>query len=266
MASRKQLWVVKVGSGLLTTASGKIDRRQMATLATQVHDLRARGISTVMVSSGAVSSGMTVLGETSRPKVRCALQACATIGQTRLINAYQSAFQRYDLLVAQILLTYWDLDSRKLYANTRATIDHLLKLGNCVPIVNENDALSFEELEMLNCFGDNDRLSAQVARMMGADKLVILSSIEGLYTSMDGKGELIREVREIDDRIRSYAGSSDSERSVGGMISKLETAREMMEAGIPTVIANGRHPDVLLKLADRQSVGTLFRSRKKVKS
>lgn len=263
MAARKRLWVVKIGSGLLTTASGKIDRRQIVNIATQVHDLRERGIATVLVSSGAVSAGMTALGETQRPRVRKSLQACATIGQTRLINAYQSVFQRYDLLVAQILLTYWDLDSRKIYANTRATIEHLLKLGHCVPIVNENDALSFEELEMLNCFGDNDRLSAQVARMIEADQLIILSSIEGLYTSMEGDGELIREVREIDDRIRSYAGTSASERSVGGMISKLEAAREMMESGIPTVIANGRHPDVLLKLAEGQPVGTLFRPRKK---
>jgi glutamate 5-kinase len=263
MATRNRLWVVKIGSGLLTNKSGQIDTRQISTFASQIHQLRERGIVTVLVSSGAVSAGMTALGEERRPRVRKALQACATIGQTRLMNAYQSAFRRYNLLVGQILLTYWDLDSRKLYENTRATIEHLLKLGNCVPIVNENDALSFEEIEMLNCFGDNDRLSAQVAKMMNAKKLIILSSIEGLYTSMDGDGELIREVREINDRIRSYAGSSSSERSVGGMISKLETAREMMEAGIPTVIANGKHRDVLLKLADRQSVGTLFRPRKK---
>jgi len=264
--ARKRLWVVKLGSGLLTGPSGKIDRRQINALAAQVASLFESGTEVVLVSSGAVSAGMTALGESARPTIRKALQACATIGQTHLMNAYQNGFRKHGIHVAQILLTYWDLDSRILYGNTQATIRHLLALGNCVPIVNENDALSFEELEMLNCFGDNDRLSAHVARMLGADRLIILSSIDGLYTSLDGKGKRIREVHEIDDQLKSYAGSAGSERSVGGMVSKLETARMMLEEGITTVIADGRHPDILLELAAGKRIGTLFRPPNRKKS
>jgi glutamate 5-kinase len=128
-----------------------------------------------------------------------------------------------------------------------------------VPIFNENDALSFEEIEMLNRFGDNDRLSGHVAVLAGAQRLVILSGIDGLHTRPDGTGALVRRVKEIDERIRSYAGSTQSERSVGGMISKLETARMMFQENIPMWIANGREKDVLLKIAAGRSVGTCFR-------
>ena len=258
MKKQNPLWVVKVGSGLLTNKLGGVDRREIKNLASQIASLRRKGCRVIMVSSGAISAGMSVLQLGKRPTERHALQACASIGQPKLMEAYGQAFARHGMCVAQILVTSWDFDSRKLYANTQATLRHLLGLGNCVPIFNENDALSFEEIEMLNRFGDNDRLSAHVSVLSSAKRLVILSSIDGLRENPDGTGRLIRRVREIDDRIRSCAGQTQSERSVGGMISKLETARRMLEQRIPMVIADGREKDVLLKIHANQSVGTWF--------
>lgn len=256
--SKKNLIVVKVGSGLLTDKQGGIDSRLIASLARQIATLRKNGKQVVLVSSGAISAGMSMLGLEKRPRDLASLQACATIGQPRLMGAYEAAFSKHKFHAAQILITYWDLDSRKLFHNTRTTTNHLLSLGNCVPIFNENDALSFEEIEMLNTFGDNDRLSAEVALLLEASQLIILSGIEGLMTSPDGNGQLIRKVSVIDEKIESYAGHSNSERSVGGMISKLRTARIMLERRIPMVIANGRKRDVLLRIDKGEPVGTTF--------
>jgi glutamate 5-kinase len=255
---RGGVWVVKLGSGLLSNRRGGIDRPQMARLGAQVAAMMERGLRVILVSSGAVSAGMTALGLSKRPVERQALQACASIGQPLLMRAYNEVFGRLGLLTAQILLTYWDLDSRQLYANTQRTLGHLLESGRCVPVFNENDALSFEEIEMLNRFGDNDRLSGHVALLAGASRLVILSGIEGLNTRPDGSGKWLKRVREIDAEIEGYAGRTQSERSVGGMVSKLETAKMMLRAGIPMVVANGRRENVLLELARGRRVGTLF--------
>ncbi len=263
MSSRTQTWVVKIGSGLLTNKNGGVDIPQMGSFADQIARLHRAGVRVVLVSSGAVSAGMSALQLNKRPTHLPTLQACASIGQPILMRAYDRAFHRHRMSVAQILLTYWDLDSRKLYENTRSTLQHLLDLKSCVPIFNENDAISFEELAMLNKFGDNDRLSGHVAILARAQRLIILSSIDGLYTHPDGTGRLIRRVREIDDRIRGFAGTTNSERSVGGMISKLETGRMMLEAGIPMWIANGREKDVLWKIHQKKPVGTHFQRTKR---
>jgi glutamate 5-kinase len=255
---KKQRWVVKLGSGILTNSRGGIDTTQIRHLADQIPELHSRGIQVILVSSGAVSAGMTMLGLDQRPRDRVGLQACATIGQPLLMKAYNQALARRDLHAAQILITYWDLDSRQMYKNTQATLRYLLSLGNAVPIVNENDALSFDEIEMLNRFGDNDRLSAQVALLAEAHRLVILSSIDGLFTKPDGTGDLVREVTEVDERIESFAGSTRSQRSVGGMISKLETAKLMLSHNLPMTLANGRHKRVLVELADGAEIGTRF--------
>ncbi|NJK91649.1 MAG: glutamate 5-kinase [Blastochloris sp.] len=215
MKSYRKLWVVKVGSGLLTHRNGGVDRGLMASLVNQIVFLKNQGVAVVLVSSGAISAGMSVLDLSKRPTEQKALQACATIGQPRLMEAWNAVLKKKGLCAAQILLTSWDLDSRKLYGNTQATLKHLLSLGNCVPVFNENDALSFEEIEMLNRFGDNDRLSAQVALLAGAQQLVILSSIDGLRTKPDGTGDLVHVVREIDATIMGYAGRTQSQRSVG---------------------------------------------------
>ncbi|MEM1158002.1 MAG: glutamate 5-kinase [Verrucomicrobiota bacterium] len=272
MSARKkkqQRWVIKLGSGILTNARGGVDLAQIKHLATQVKALKAAGVDVILVSSGAISAGMTVLGLEDRPQQRTALQACASIGQPLLMKSYEKEFARVGLHTAQILLTYWDLDSRQLYKNTQATIEHLLSLETCVPIVNENDALSFEEIEMLNRFGDNDRLSAHVAMLTGATVLVILSSIDGLYENPDATGKLIPVVRKIDKSIRDSAGTTRSQRSVGGMISKLETAQMMMDAHIPMILAHGRRKHVLTDLYAGAEIGTLFaknKSNRKLKS
>jgi len=258
MAARKkqkERWVVKLGSGILTNSRGRVDMAQIKHLAIQVKALKAKGVDVILVSSGAVSAGMTVLGLDERPQERTALQACASIGQPLLMKSYEKEFSKAGLHTAQILLTYWDLDSRQLYKNTQVTVD-------CIPIVNENDALSFEEIEMLNRFGDNDRLSAHVAMLTKASTLVILSSIEGLYQNPDATGDLIPFVRKIDQSIRASAGTTQSQRSVGGMISKLETAKMMMDAGIPMFLADGRRKNILADLYAGEEIGTLFAKKK----
>jgi len=265
MAARKkqqQLWVVKLGSGILTNRRGGVDLAQIKQLAAQVKVLKKNGVDVILVSSGAVSAGMTVLGLEERPSQRTALQACASIGQPLLMKSYEKEFSKVGLHTAQILLTYWDLDSRQLYKNTQATIEHLLSLENCIPIVNENDALSFEEIEMLNRFGDNDRLSAHVAILAKATRLVILSSIEGLYQNPDATGDLIPFVKQVDKNIEASAGTTQRQRSVGGMVSKLETAKMMLEVGIPMILADGRRQQVLTDLYAGEEIGTLFAKRK----
>jgi glutamate 5-kinase len=258
---KPERWVVKLGSGLLTREGG-IHVTQLQGIVAQVADLVDRGFEVILVSSGAISAGMSSLGVKQRPKERSALQACASIGQPLLMNAYEKAFSLHGLITAQILITYWDLDSRALYGNTQRTLEHLLLLKKCVPIFNENDALSFEEIEMLNRFGDNDRLSAHIALLADADRLIILSTIDGLRTKPDGTGRLIRRVEQIDRKIESFAGTTQSQRSVGGMISKLETARMLLREGVPMVIADGRDPKILTKIADGHHEGTWFEAKK----
>lgn len=250
--------VVKVGSGLLTSPTGGISKSFIESLCRQIATLKRKKIGIILVSSGAISAGMTALKLRQRPKEQALLQACATIGQPLLMNAYSQALTKHKLCNAQILMTGWDLDSRKIYGNIQATLKKLLDLGMCLPIFNENDALSYEEIEMLSRFGDNDRLAGQVALLVKASQLVILSGIDGLNTSPDGSGNLIHRVSKIDERIRSYAGQTQSERSVGGMISKLETARTMLQAGVSMVIANGHEKDVLLRIQRGEQVGTWF--------
>jgi glutamate 5-kinase len=258
--SKKQLWVVKLGSGLLSDEAGRMDGERIGDIVRQVAALNKKGIQAILVSSGAISAGMSVLGHRKRPTALCDLQVCASVGQPRLMAAYQNAFAAYGMSAAQILVTYWDLDSRKIYTNAQATLKRMLELGSCVPVVNENDALSFEEIEMLNKFGDNDRLSAYFSLLSGADRLVILSTIDGLMDRPDGTGKLIRRVRRIDPQTEKLAGNTASQRSVGGMTAKLQAAKIVMDAGIPLHIANGRAQDVLLQIARGENPGTLFQA------
>jgi len=224
--------------------------------AKQIATLRKSGHEVILVSSGAIRAGMQALGLRQRPTSRPEMQACATIGQPLLMKAYGGALAPHRILAAQILLTSWDLDSRRIYANTRATLQTLLKLKKCIPIFNENDALSFEEIALLNAFGDNDRLSAHVAILARADRLVILTDAPGLMNRPDGRGQLIRRVKKIDAKVLAYAGGAGSAGSVGGMLSKLEAARLALGRGIPVVIADGREANVLKKSVQRTPPGT----------
>ena len=253
-SKKARLIVVKIGTGVLTGSRGMIDRRQIDNIAQQIAQLNKLGFQVILVSSGAIGSGMGILGLESRPKDLSTLQACATIGQPLLMQAYNEALAPYGMFTGQFLVTSWDLDSRKMYENTKATLKKLISLGKCVPIFNENDAMSFDEI----AFGDNDRLSAHVTMLADAPLLVILSTIDGLRTHRDGSGKLIRRVRAINKKIEGYAGHTKNERSVGGMISKIQTAKMMMAHGIPMVIADGREPNVLVKILNGKRVGTWF--------
>ena len=249
-------WVIKLSTGVLSNAQGQLDLPQIKNLVTQVATLNKRGHEIILVSSGAVGAGMGILNIKSRPKRMRELRSCAAIGQPRLMHIYEDFFSLYKLHVAQILLTYLDLDSRSLYPNAKKTLEHLLYLKTFVPIINENDVVSHEELK----FGDNDQLSAHVAVMVKASRLIILSNINGLAENSDGSGKLIPVVQKIDARIESLAGATNSQTSVGGMITKIKAAKLTTAEGIPLQIANGRSANVLLKICQGRPIGTIFKA------
>ncbi|NBR64117.1 MAG: glutamate 5-kinase [Verrucomicrobia bacterium] len=248
--------VVKIGSSLLASPGGGLAALRLRNWAGQIARLRRAGHEVILVSSGAIRAGMQALRMKKRPSSRPELQACATIGQPLLMRAYADALAPHRLLAAQILLTSWDLDSRHIYENTRATLQTLLRQKRAVPVFNENDALSFEEIALLNAFGDNDRLSAHVAILAKADRLVILTDAPGLMSRPDGGGQLIRRVRKIDDKVLACAGGAGSAGSVGGMRSKLEAARIALARGVPVLIADGRRSGVLLESVKASVPGT----------
>jgi len=250
-------WVIKLGTGILSDPRGQVDLGQIEQLAGQVVELRRLGYQVLVVSSGAVGCGMSLLGLTKRPTAMAELQACAAIGQPRLMRLYDEAFGRSQVRVAQVLLTYLELDSRSLYANVQRSVEHLLTHKNVVPIFNENDVVSYDELIGAR-FGDNDQLSAHIAVLARAERLIILSNIRGLTTKSDGTGRLIKDVRKIDAKVEKLAGGTQSQTSVGGMISKFKAARVVNQAGIPMQIAHGRQKDVLVSICQGEVIGTIF--------
>lgn len=251
MAKRGKRIIVKFGSGILTNPKGNgLDRRQFARLSAELAALVRGGHEVLVVSSGAVAAGMAELGLTERPKVLAAKQACAAIGQTKLMGLYGAMFARHDLTVAQLLLTHNDLDSRSRHANAHNTLEHLFRQRTVVPIINENDSVAVEELN----FGDNDRLSAEVAILVGADALFLLTSVDGL---LDDAGRCVPEVKDaaaVGGLVRNDKGRT----SVGGMTTKLQAARIAVEHGIPTRILNGRTPGLLAAALQGKAVGTFF--------
>ncbi len=250
-------WVVKLGTGILSDPKGQVDLVQIEQLAAQVVELRRLGHEVLVVSSGAVGCGMSLLGLKKRPTAMAELQACAALGQPRLMRFWDEAFARSGVRVAQVLLTYLELDSRSLYGNVQRSVEHLLQHKGIVPIFNENDVVSYDELIGAK-FGDNDQLSAHVAILARAERLIILSNIRGLATNSDGTGRLIRDVHGIDAKIEKLAGGTQSQTSVGGMISKFKAARLVNAAGIPMQIANGRQKNVLVSICQGDAVGTIF--------
>ena len=250
-------WVIKLGTGILSDSQGHVDLAQIEQLAAQVAELRRRGHEMLVVSSGAVGCGMSLLGLTKRPTQMAELQACAALGQPRLMRLYSEAFGRAGVHVAQVLLTYLDLDSRALYGNIQRSVERLLAHKGVVPIFNENDVVAYDELIGAR-FGDNDQLSANIAVLVRAERLIILSNIRGLATNPDGTGRLIRDVRGITPRIQKLAGGTQSQTSVGGMISKFKAARLVNASGIPMQIAHGRQKNVLLSICHGEPVGTVF--------
>ena len=251
MAKNSQRLVLKFGSGILATERGiGLSRRQIARLAREVGALVRAGHQCVIVSSGAVAAGLATLDLSARPKELAARQACAAVGQSQLMHAYASAFARQHLAVAQLLLTHNDLDSRTRHDNARNTLAHLLGRGNVVPIINENDSVAVEELN----FGDNDRLSAEVAILVKADLLVILTSVDGL---LDAAGQVVPVVRDfatVSHLIRDEKGRL----STGGMVTKLQAAQLAVKAGIPVNIASGRKAGLLYEIVAGRRIGTHF--------
>lgn len=246
--------VVKLGTTSLTGPDGEPDRRRIRKITDQVAELRKQGISCVIVSSGAIAAGMQPLGLSKRPSDMPTLQAAASVGQRRLMDLYASLLGAKGLTVGQILLTQDDIVQRRHYLNARHTIDRLLELG-CVPVVNENDTVATQEIR----YGDNDRLAALVANLVGADLLVMLSDVEGVFSSHPGKegATLLENVEEITPSLLSSAGRTSLLGS-GGMASKLEAARMATFSGVAVVIASANRRGVLLDICAGRKVGTYF--------
>ncbi len=249
--------VVKLGTGVLTDSRKQPDLAQMEQLVAQVAEQQRAGREIVLVTSGAVGAGMGVLGFERRPAGLAELQACAAVGQSRLMTTYEQLFARFDLRVAQVLLTHDDLEHHERHLNARNTLVTLLG-HRVVPIINENDAVSFTEIK----FGDNDALSALVASLLPADLLVILTTVDGVIENF-GKANprTIPLVDHIGSRIQALAGGTASATAVGGMASKIEAAKIVTRSGIPLVIASGRKKRVLASVLAGAEEGTLFLAR-----
>jgi glutamate 5-kinase len=252
-----EIWIIKVGSRSLTDSSGRLDPDQIANLATQLVALTDLGKQVVLVSSGAVASGMGRLGLQSRPTDLATLQAVAAIGQTHLIQVYEQTFAVHGRHAAQILLTASDLDDRVAYLNVRNTLLRLLEL-RAIPIINENDSVAVDELK--TTFGDNDRLAGMVAGLFQEGALVILSDVRGLYDRdpRDPNAMVLSSVARIDETVEELVKDRNTGISKGGMASKLTTAKFVTHSGQCAAIAWGREPDVLVRMARGESLGTLF--------
>lgn len=246
--------VIKVGSSLVTNQGKGLDHNALACWAAQISRLKQMGKEVLLVSSGAIAEGMQRLGWDKRPTALYELQAAAAVGQMGLAQAYASCFSEYQLQTAQVLLTHEDLSDRKRYLNARSTLTTLLKL-NIIPIINENDTVAIEEIR----FGDNDTLAALVTNLVEADALIILTDQAGLFTSDPRKNQhavLINEVSAGDSEIGKMAGGVGSNIGRGGMQSKVVAAKRAARSGAHTIIASGHETDVLVRLAQGESIGT----------
>ncbi len=247
--------VVKIGSGVLTEDSG-LNLKALRTISSQICRLADRGLEIILVSSGAMASGIKKIGLSKRPDEIPKRQAVAAVGQAGLIMEYEKAFARYNKKVAQILLTSDDLVNRKRYLNARNTLCTLLS-WKVIPIINENDTVAVEEIK----FGDNDNLSAMITLLMDADILINLTDIDGLYTKDPRKNrdaELISVVATIKKDIEKYASDIPGALGTGGMLSKIIAAKKVTAAGIPMLIAGGEKSDILIKLFSGEEHGTFF--------
>lgn len=248
--------VVKVGTSTLTYGTGRLNVRKTEELCKVLSDLKNSGNEVILVTSGAIGMGVGKLGLKTRPQDIPTKQAAAAVGQCELMYVYDKLFQEYHHNVAQILLTGDDFVHEDRHQNFTNTINRLLELG-ALPVVNENDTVATDEIKV----GDNDTLSALVAKSVKADLLIILSDIDGLYTSdphKDSNAKLINEVKAIDSSIESLAGNAGSELGTGGMKTKISAAKICATAGVDMIITNGQRPNDLYAILDGQSIGTKF--------
>lgn len=248
--------VVKVGTSTLTHANGKLNYSRIEYLVRELADAVNSGKQILLVSSGAVGAGMDRLGWKEKPKTIPAKQAAAAVGQGILMHTYEKLFGEYGQIVAQVLLTREDSVNRKRYANSRNTLLTLLDIG-VIPIINENDAVAIDELKI----GDNDTLSANVAAIVDADLLIILSDVDGVFTAnpqKDPDARLIEEIPEVTPEIEAICGGAGTMRGTGGMLTKMAAARMAMNSGIVMVIASGAKDGVVQSVLAGNQVGTLF--------
>jgi len=255
--------VIKVGTNTLCKKGGTLDFKYIDDLARQVIELDKKSIQSIIVTSGAIGSGRSELELNGRQTDIAEKQACAAVGQTTVMLAYRDAFRKYGRSVGQILLTYGAFSDRARYLNLRETIDELFRMG-VVPVVNENDVISTDEIE--EGFGDNDKLSALVASKIDADLLMMLTDVDGLYDRnpmTDRHAKLISTVDEVTKDIERIAGVKRDSRSVGGMKTKITAAKIAMQSGCYMVIANGRLENVILRITKGERIGTLFTPKKR---
>jgi len=254
--SAKKILVIKIGTSVLANEQGSLDNAVLKDIAEEVALIRKKGYGTIIVTSGAIVVGMQIMGLSKRPEYLPEIQACAAVGQARLMKFYDERFRKLDHVTAQVLLTQDDINDRARYLNARNTLLALLKKG-IIPIVNENDTVSTEEIK----FGDNDRLSSLVANLIGADSLIIMSNVDGLYRfdkKTKTKREVIRKVERITEEIEMLVEDERSKFGVGGMGTKLQAAKLAVNSGIECVLVNGKKKGVLIDVIDGKAVGTLF--------
>lgn len=251
-----KIFVIKIGTSVLTNDKGELDAGIIKDVTEQVAQIKKHGFGVVMVTSGAIVAGMQLLGLDKRPENLPEIQACAAIGQAQLMKIYDEYFKKSGLMTAQILLTQDDVNNRTRYLNARNTLSALLK-KDVIPIVNENDTVSTEEIK----FGDNDRLSSLVANLVEADKLIIMSNVDGLY-KYDNKDktrkDIIGRVGEITEEIESLIEDEYSRFGIGGMTTKLQAAKIATNAGIECILINGKRKGALIDILNKKAIGTVF--------
>jgi glutamate 5-kinase len=246
--------VVKIGSSLLTNNGEGLDRTAIAGWVAQIAELKSLGKDVLLVSSGAIAEGLQRLGWKRRPHAVHELQAAAAVGQMGLVQVYESCFREHGLATAQILLTHEDLAERKRYLNARSTLRTLLEL-KVIPVINENDTVATEEIK----FGDNDTLGSLVTNLVEADAMIILTDQSGLYTAdprKDPSATLVRNAQAGDPSLEKMAGGAGSHIGSGGMLTKIIAAKRAARSGAHTVIVSGREPNVLIRLAQGEAIGT----------
>ncbi len=244
--------VVKVGTHTLASRTGRPNEARMRAIAGNISMLHRAGMEVVLVSSGAVGMGLSALKLSTRPKRLADLQMAAAVGQARLMSKYQELFLKQNILVGQVLLTSADLHHRTRHLNARATLTNLLSNG-IVPIINENDAISVDEIRV----GDNDTLAAQVSLLLNADALVLLTTVNGLRKFSGKRSTRVPFIRKVDSRTYSLVSDGTGDLSVGGMRTKLDSASQVVSTGGVVVIADGRKPDTLKRIFRGEDVGTL---------
>ncbi len=257
--------VIKVGTSTLTNDLGKSDLRSFDRLACVLSDIQNMGYEVILVSSGAIAVGSHKLKMADRPTSMKMKQAAAAVGQCRIMFLYDKFFSDYDKTTAQILLNAEDIEQEEKKENLINTFDALLEMG-AIPIVNENDSVSYTEIESTErLFGDNDMLSAVVAVLCKAKRLIILSDINGLYESdprLHPEAKLIEKIEKIDESVYALAGGAGSRRGTGGMRTKLQAAKLATSNGTDTVITNGKRPEAIYDILNSKKAGTLFAGKK----